>query len=153
MMLVGGLAIGRMSRARFRPGVVFIIGLLVTVVFCIIQYAPYWGKLMDLASGHVSQMIDTATQSLKAAGDSPELVHEKVATARRLIDILIRLLPAGTMLSTITQYSVAYLVFVRWASRHGLSLAGFRPFFEWKIPFAFIPAVMIVIVISLLGND
>lgn len=153
MVLAVGLTIGRLSRAQVRPGKVFIVGLLITVAFCTIQYAPYWGKLMDLASTKIAQMIDTAQQSLKAAGDTPAMVHEKVTTARRIIDVMIRLLPAGTILGTLTQYSVAYLVFVRWASRHGMSLAGFRPFFEWKMPFAFMPVIMVVIVIRLLGND
>ena len=108
---------------------------------------------MDLATDQFSQMLDTAQQSLKAAGETPQMIQEKVDTARRIVDVMIRLIPAGIILGTLTQYSVAYLVFVRWASRFGMSLAGFRPFFEWKMPFAFMPLVMVAIVIRLFGSD
>ena len=153
MIAAAGLIVGRQSRREVKPGRVVTLGLIVTIVFCVVQYAPYWSQLMQIAAEQMTQQIDTVQQTLIAAGDSPELVDDKITTARRLFDVIIRLIPAGTILSTLTQFGVAYLIFVRWASRNGMSLAGFRPFFEWKMPFAIMPAVMVVILMRLIGSD
>ena len=153
MFLFGGVIVGRMCRDGHSPGRTYLIGAAVVALFFTAQLFGYWAPLMDQTSQDIPRVLAEMEPIYRSFGFTEEATQDILAQAERLFGVLVRLIPAFTVLGALMEFSLGFLVFAHVVNRRH-PWRGFRaPFSRWRIPFAFTPVVAITILARLLGND
>ncbi|MCK4572805.1 MAG: DUF2232 domain-containing protein [candidate division Zixibacteria bacterium] len=151
-ILVSAALVGRLTQAGRRQQRVYLYGLVAVIVFSILQFAPLWQDLMFAASESVETMLTEAQQSLLTLGYGADAVRANVDRTRTMMNGLIRLLPAVTVLSVMMQFSIGYLIFTHLTGKKDQTVKRVAPFVFWKVPFAVTPVLIAAIVMRLFGG-
>ena len=153
MVLFGSVIVGRMTGLGYPQSKVFILGTLAVALFAAGQYWPVWPSVMEgAAEASKSAMAELATL-LQTFGTNAESSAETAARTERMFAMMIRLIPAFTLLGALAPFTVGYLWFTHQADRANPALACRTSFTSWRIPFGFTPVVIAAIVARLLGGE
>jgi uncharacterized protein YybS (DUF2232 family) len=151
-MVLAGLLVGRRAGAETNSLRLYLWGLAVVVAGSLIVLAPRWPELMRAATEISRSMAADLESSLVAAGYHAESARNSVQQAQRLMEGVIRLLPAATVMNLVVQFSVGFLWFLGWREAGAATGATLKSFAHWKVPFAVTPLLIIAIVARLLGS-
>lgn len=153
MILFAGTIVGRLTLSRQNRQKIYIISVLTVVVFAVGQFFPLWNDLMNAATQGSESMLEEARQNLVSAGYGADAVEKNLDSARKSLHMLIRLIPALTIMSVVMQFSIGYLVFAYWIDRKGYQDKRLTPFVYWKVPFGVMPALIMAILARISGYD
>jgi len=153
MVLSAGVICGRLIAVRRRASHVYIAGLVAVVVFFTAQYASLWMELMSMSSEAAEMTEGDLEQMLLALGYSPELARDSLENVKRVFEAIVRITPSLTVMSALLQYSLGFLLFLRFAGRRDPSLACAVPFIEWRVPFGVTPVLIVTILLRILGGE
>jgi uncharacterized protein YybS (DUF2232 family) len=153
MFLFGGVIVGRLCDRGQRPGRVYILGAAAVLLFFSAQFASLWGFLMDQTRAAVPQVMGEWEAMLRSMGATPEYLQDSLTQAEKIFAILVRLIPALTLLGALVEFSLGFLVFAYVINRRRPWLDFWPPFSRWRVPFGFTPVVAVTVLARLLGND
>jgi hypothetical protein len=154
---IGSIALsgvaGGLLTARYRPKLqVFLIGAAIVMLGSALQYAPLWGELMQNAGDFSKLLIEDARADLAGMGLSIMEQSSQLEMMQQGLALLIRLIPAFSILSVVMMFAIAHLLFLRRVWRVDVR-HGARSFVKWKMPFAVTPIVVVAIAVRMFGND
>ena len=153
MLLLAGISTGRLTRAGYPQGQVYVIGAAIVAVLFTLQSLPVWSEFLHTASQLGKSFAEQAEQYLLGLGYTPGVVGNYLDQSKKVFDVLVRLFPAATILGALLQFSIGYLAFVKWVDRREPSRSCHVPIVFWKVPFGFAPVVICAILMRLLGGD
>jgi hypothetical protein len=148
-----GALLGWKARQEDRQLSLYLWGLAVAGLGAILTTAPVWSML---AEGFRSQMPDQVRQlgqMLSAGGASAAETQDLIERFRTVVDMILWILPAVTVLNLMMQYSIGFLWFLGRRVQTEVRCGRLRPFAEWRMPFAMTPVLIVVILARLAGNE
>ena len=153
MFLFGGVIVGRMCRDGHSPGRTYLIGAAVVALFFTAQLFSYGDPMMDQTSKEVPRVLAEMDPIYRSLGSTEETTQDVLTQAGKLFALLVRLIPAFTVLGVLVEFGLGFLVFA-WVVNRRHPWRGFwAPFSRWRVPFAFTPVVAVTILARLLGNE
>lgn len=153
MILVTAVLAGRLTWGGYRPQTVYSAAVVSLVVFGSALYMPIWLELLRGAPENVQTIVEAARQRLAETGESETRVQQVVEAFRQFVTVVFRLAPAAMLLAAVVQFSVGYLLFVKWMDRYRAGRPQYEPFHFWKMPYGFIPVVALVAGLRLIGGE
>jgi len=153
-LALGGAAwlVGSQARTERRQLRLYLFGLAAVAVVGIAQNAPTWPQLQQ-AFGYFGQEIVIEFKTmLETAGYPQATAAEFADSMSRVMNGVARVAPAATVFNLIAQFSVGFVAFLAWGAQ-GAPCGRLTPFRRWKVPFALIPVVALVIVARLVFDD
>ncbi len=152
LILFAGLFVGRMSAAGRNPLSVYLAGLLVAVFFAVAYYVPQFGQLMSAALAWSEKFMEEITQGLINLGYGADAVRQNLESTKEMLKVVVRLLPAMLILSAVLPFTLGYLIFAYRMGEKGYSRMKLARFERWKMPFAVMPVVIVVVLLRLLSS-
>ncbi|MBU8932784.1 MAG: YybS family protein [candidate division Zixibacteria bacterium] len=153
VILSAGVVSGQLTIRGVRPRMVVTSTLIVMSVFAIAQFYMLWQEVLGTSQETIATLVEEARRQLSVIGESPERIREGLESFELMMSIAMRLVPAEMLLGTAAQFTVGYLLFLRWIEKNRLAPPQIEPFRFWKIPFLLMPAVLLFAVLRLLGGD
>ncbi len=153
VMLLAGFVSGRLTRRGLEPSRVYVAGALVVAVLTLIQYWPIVPELTATAQENFRQILEDAREGWKSMGMTESMIQQNVETGTVLTGALVRLLPGFTILGTLAQFSIGYLIYAGWINRHAKAHTAAQHFVMWRVPFYVAAPLVLFIVLRLLGGD
>jgi hypothetical protein len=137
-LVAGGLLLGLLTGARWRPSLVLIgagvpLGLQLAIVY--------------LRQGAAALRAEW-TAALDAAGITMEY---PAGTVEPMIDVVIKLLPALTIIVVVGNLTICYAIAVRLMPRLGQVVRPLAPIATWRLPFAVIWSLVAALALVALG--
>jgi uncharacterized protein YybS (DUF2232 family) len=145
--------IGRLARVEQSQLRLYLWGLAVIVVGGLMMWAPEWPLIMRTLSDKAPDLASTAEEILTAAGYPEAVVAESIDRMRYLLDTAIRLIPTGTVMNIVAQYSVGCLWFLYRGVPANAAVGELRPFSLWKAPFGLTPVLIVAILGLQFGGE
>jgi len=153
MFLFGGVLVGRLCARGRRPATAYLLGAFAVALFFTAQFAGLWGFLMDQARDALTQWLPQLESAYRSAGRSPEAIQDDLAEFQRVGAVLIRLIPALTILGALVEFSLGFLLFSYVVDRRYPWLKFRAPFHSLRVPFALTPVMAVTILARLLAGD
>jgi len=153
MVLCGGVIVGIMTGLGYAQSRVFILGTLAVALFAVGQYWSIWPEAMAAATEVWKPKLAEMPSLLQTFGYNEETAIKLSGQMSRMVDLVIRLMPASTLLGSLAPFTVGYLWFVHQADRANPALACRSPFTTWHVPFGFTPVVIAAAAARLLGGE
>jgi len=153
MLLSAGIISGLMTLKGHRPRKVFVFSVIALTVLIILHYFSIWQDISRVSNESIQKLLTQAENQLALVGESKERTALALEMFQKLLVIVFRLIPAEIILSTAVQFSVGYLLFIRWLDKNHLTTPQWEPYIYWQMPFGFIPVVIVLIITRLLGGD
>lgn len=153
VLLFAPVLTGKMTATGNRQRTIFILAMTVLMIFAAAQYWPLWYEVLNSASESRQVLVDQAEQQLRAMGESPENTRRTLEAFGRFVDLVIRLAPVETLLGAVMQFTVAYILFVRWVDRNHSVPPQYESYIYWKMPFELTPILIVTIVVRLFGGE
>ncbi len=153
MLLSAGVISGLMTQRGYRPRMVYVVSVIALTIFVILNYFSIWQDLSKSSTESIQKLVAQAENQLAIVGESQERIRLATEMFQKLLVIIFRLIPAEIILTIAVQFSVGYLIFVRWIDRNRLATPQWEPYIYWQMPFWFIPVVMVFIVARLIGGE
>ncbi len=125
------------------------IGSGIVAVAGLIMFAPLWSDLMSVARLVGQENVDTLKQSLRTLGYHTDAAESYGDQFQQMLDAIIRVIPAATIMNLVTQFSVGFL----WFAARDLPAGKPPPFARWKMPFGLAPALIVMILGRLFGGE
>jgi uncharacterized protein YybS (DUF2232 family) len=122
-------------------------------LFFTAQFIGLWGFLMNEARNALAQWLPQLESIYRTAGMSPEATQDSLAEFERAWGVLVRLIPALTILGVLAEFSLGFLLFAHVVDRRFPWLEFRRSFRSMRVPFALTPVVAVTIVVRMIGND
>ncbi|PWB73082.1 hypothetical protein C3F09_05610 [candidate division GN15 bacterium] len=153
MISLTGIFCGWMTYSGKRAIRTYVIGLLFILVLTIIEFGPKWHDMMQaiaqIGSDHVKDIETTMTMG----GSSAATVARYTEAWQEIVNIVVRLLPASTILNPIMQFTVGFLWFSGVTVRGVNGDSGVRPFAEWRSPFGLAIPLVAALLARLTGGE
>ncbi|MCK4373370.1 MAG: DUF2232 domain-containing protein, partial [candidate division Zixibacteria bacterium] len=111
MFLLGGVIVGRMCRDGHSPGRTYLIGAAVVALFFTAQLFSYWVPMMDQTSKEVPRVLAEMEPIYRSLGSTEETTQDVLTQAGKLFALLVRLIPAFTVLGVLVEFGLGFLVF------------------------------------------
>jgi hypothetical protein len=153
MVFLTALLCGWMTHRGIRPIVTYTVGLVVIFVLALIQFGPQWQEQMKAVTQWGSTYVKDLGTTMTLGGSSPASVTRYTETAQGLIDLVVRFLPATTILNPFLQFSVGFLWFSNVTVQGATGDSRVRPYSEWRAPFALAIPLVAALGMRLLGGD
>lgn len=153
MILLAGSVTGYMAHEGYRPLKIYLTGLAIILLFTLVLYLPYWPGMMKMMADTTVKMVADFRKTLLAGGFERSLVEDSAFNMQKMLDILTRLIPASMIMGVIVQYSIGFLMFFARITELDTDRDKPVPFYFWKMPFGFIPVVIVAILLRLTGGD
>jgi hypothetical protein len=131
----------------------YVIGALVVLIGGAVMFAPQWKALMELLKALGQENAAALSQSLGMVGYHPEAARSYADQFNAMVDAVARLVPAATLMSVVTQFTVGYLWFLLRGLPQERSAVLLPPFARWKAPFALTPILIAAALGRLLGGE
>jgi len=153
MVLFGGVIVGRLCAGGRTWSAIYLYGLAAVAIFAIGQYSPLWAELAAMTTEGTELMLKELEVNLLAAGYTADAVTDSLHQTRKLVSVMIRLLPAATIMAAIAQFSLGFIIFSRWTARRSVEVASLAPLSKWKMPFWVTPALILIILMRMLSEE
>lgn len=153
VLLISGWISGRLTRRGVAPHRVYVAAALVVAVMTLVQHLPIFSELIIAARENFERIMMDARGTYESMGLTETMIEQNLQALNVVADLVVRLLPGLTILGTLAQFSVGYLVFAGWISRSATTRVAARPFVMWRVPFFVAGALVAFIVLRLVGGD
>lgn len=153
MLLLGGTMTGRLTASNVPPQRLYLITVLIVAIFAALQLWPLWAKLSVLAQSSVDVFLTELENQMVTLGYTVEDARDNATQSAKVLGLFPRLVPIGTVLAAVFQFSVGYLLFSGWVRNQGYNCPPAAPFMEWKVPFIITPILIVVILARLIGGE
>lgn len=151
MIPAAGIVTGWWIRKSGKALSSYLAGAGVVVLAGLIMYGPDWSLLISVFKTITAENAQTIEQTLISMGYHADAAATYSAQLQRAGEGMSRLIPAASVLSLVTPFTVGFLWFlIRGAES---TTAEIKPFHRWKVPFGFIPAVLVAAAGRLLGGE
>ena len=150
---VAGVAAGRSLRSGHSGLKPYVIGTIVALIGGAIMFAPQWNGLMDLLRTIGQENAAALGQRLGMVGYHPEAAQSYADQFDSVVETVARLVPAATLMSVVTQFTVGYLWFLMRGLPKERSAVLLPPFSRWKAPFALTPLLIAAALGRLVGGE
>jgi uncharacterized protein YybS (DUF2232 family) len=147
-IVASGLVIGRLAMTESSQLRLYLWGLAVVIIGGMLMWAPQWPMIMQTFSDGVGEATVRAKEMLVAAGYHEDMAQEAVERIRHLMNNVAKLIPTGTVMNIVAQFSVGFLWFLYRGVPGNAAVGELRPFLLWKAPFGLTP-IMIVGILGL----
>ncbi len=152
-IITSGIVIGRLSMVEQGQLRLYLWGLAVVVLGGLLMWAPQWPILMQSLSESTGEVAIRAKDMLVAAGYHEDMAEETVVNMRHVMDNVIKLIPTGTVMNIVAQFSVGFLWFLFRGVPNNAAVGELRPFSLWKAPFGLTPILIVAIVALQFGGE
>lgn len=152
ILSAGGTAFGYLLQRQSPFGRAYFVGLALVTGFALVYWVPSISELMANTEEGVAVFMEEVEAQVSAMGyDAQEgqLIREEL---KRVLHLVVRMLPSAILLGIMAQYSLGCLLFMRWRHRIARQSPS-PPFRTWQMPFAFTPVLMLAILVRLLGGE
>ena len=153
MVLGGAMAIGHFTARGLSPRNTYIIGALVVVVLFTAQFGSIWSQLIASASTASEAAVTELNRMMVSFGYNEQQIAENTVAMQRMFTFVIGVMPALTILSSLLQFTLGYLLFSWWADRYRPELGLAIRFDRWRVPFNFTPLLILAIGAHTLGGE
>lgn len=153
MVLFGGVIVGRLCAGGRSWSAIYPYGLAAVAVFAMAQYSPLWTELAAMTTEGTELMLEELKVNLLAAGYTAEAISQSLIQTKKMVGVMIRLLPAATIMAAIAQFSLGFIIFSRWAARRSDDVAPLAPLSDWKMPFWLLPALILIILVRMMAEE
>jgi hypothetical protein len=142
-------------RARTDNGALrlYLLGAAVTALGGIAMFGPIWSGFMEIFRALGRENVETLEQTLVTMGYHADAAEEYGRQFQDVLDGVVRFIPAATVMSLVTQYTVGFLWFMMRTHSPDTPPLKLEPFTRWKVPFRLTPILVVVIVGRLLGGE
>ena len=130
----------------------YVIGMVVVAIIGIAQNAPSWPQLQQAFNYFGDEIVVEFKDSLVSVGYAEALAAEVAESMSRVMLGVARVAPAATVFNLIAQFSIGFVAFLAWGAK-GAPCGKVTPFGRWKVPFALVPVVAVVIIARLVFGD
>ena len=152
MLLFGGALAGRLLYQKRPTATVYIISASAVIVFAIVYFWPIWPVMGEQAKEWLTNLSEMGRTSAISSGYGADAVNQSLSEMQKAIDIFVRVLPALMVLSSVMQFSIGYLLFLVVLERFKTDRRYIQPFAHWKMPFWFMPLIVVSTLLILLGG-
>lgn len=153
MLLFGGALIGRLTFQNRSASTVYIAGLTAVAIFAIAYYWPIWPYLADGLSKYSLEVMESLRGSMITLGYGADAVDKSMANTQKMVEFVIRIIPALSILGSVMQFSIGYLLFLLILERFKTGRRYVQPFSLWKMPFWLMPVAIVAMLLILLGSS
>lgn len=153
LILFAGAVVGRLSAAGRNQVRVYLMGLSAATFFALVNFLPQVGQQMAAMSDMTEKFVQDLNKGLIALGYGADAVHRNLEDVEKMFHVLVRLVPAMLVLSAVVPFSVGYLFFAYRLDRKKYPGRTLAPFARWKMPFAVIGVIIVIIPVRLLGGE
>jgi uncharacterized protein YybS (DUF2232 family) len=153
MVLFGGVLVGRLSAAGQAPSRVYLLGTLAVGFFAVAQFWPVWSPLMQAAREASQVALGELEVMLQSVGYNQTTVAEILDRSNLMFGLLIRVIPAFTILGSLVPFTAGYLWYTYRVQRADPTQEGVVPFTTWRVPFVITPVVILAVLARLLGGE
>lgn len=154
MILFGGVIAGRMMADGKPLGRVYVLAGLAVAAFFTAQFSSLWGPMMEWMMTEVRPVLLTQMESLyDSAGIEVGATQDALAQYGKMLAAITRVSPALTLLGALVQFSLGFLAFSYVMGRRYPLKRLWKPFTNWRVPFAVTPLLAVVIIARLVGNE
>jgi hypothetical protein len=150
--LAAGL-VGYRARTDTRALRLYLLGAAVVTLGGIAMYAPIWSGFVEMARLALDSFLVDARRQLPVMGLSEVEIEEGLIMIERYWSGLIRIIPAMSVMSLITPYTVGFLWFMVRAYSPDTPPLRLEPFTRWKVPFWPMPVLIVLVLGRLLGGE
>ena len=148
-----GIICGWMAQAGKSPIRTYVTGLLFILVLTLAQFGPKWQEMMQALAQAGGDHVKDVEAAMTMGGASAAKVARYTEAWQGIVDLVVRLLPASTILNPMLQFSVGFLWFSGVTVRGVSGESGIRPFTEWRSPFALTVPLVAALAARLLGGE
>ncbi|MCP4684352.1 MAG: DUF2232 domain-containing protein [bacterium] len=152
-LVAAGLIIGWRAKVEKSQLKLYLWGLMVALAGGLIMWGPQWPLLMQTFSDSLVEMSDQAKEIMVASGYHEDVAEEAAKRARSMMDIVIKLIPTGTVMNVVTQFSVGFLWLLYRGAPGSVAAGELRPFGLWKAPFGLTPVMIVGILAMQFGGE
>lgn len=152
-IVTAGLLTGRLALAEKSQLKLYLWGLAVVLAGGIIMWAPQWTMIMQSFSDSTGEVATRAREMLMASGYNEEMADDTVRRMRNMMDVVIRLIPTGTVMNIVAQFSVGFLWFLYRGVPSKAAVGELKPFRLWKAPFGLTPVLIVAILALQFGGE
>ncbi len=152
VVVAGGLT-GRLSRTDRRPVMTYVASAVIVFGLAVLFYVPIWSGIMKDMTKLLDEVATASEDMVAAGGATPQEVTEYGERISKLIPVIVTLLPAVTIMTMVIQYSIGFLLFFARAATDNPHRRAVLAFTGWRVPFEFIPAVIVLVLMRLFAGD
>ncbi|UCC44181.1 MAG: DUF2232 domain-containing protein [Candidatus Zixiibacteriota bacterium] len=132
-IMAAGIVVGAMARRRAADLNLYAAGLAPVAIISLVWFLPLWSEFRLAMEPMINDMVALVNQAMTMilpAGTAEQYAE----TCRRIFRLMVRLMPAGIVMSAVTQYSIGFLWFAEVRARD-VGVAGVvRSFKAWRVP-------------------
>jgi uncharacterized protein YybS (DUF2232 family) len=153
IILAGGIMTGRLTVRQWSSSRIYILGALMVATLFTAQYGAVWPDLIA-AAGTASETALTELERMMASfGYGEQQITDNSLAMRRMFDFVVGLMPAFTVLSSLLQFSLGFLLFGWWLGRSRPELSLAMDFDYWRVPFGATPVLLLAIALHAVGGE
>jgi len=152
-MVISGLVIGRRALVERSQLALYFWGLSVVVIGGLITWAPHWSTIMQAFSDNIGEVAVSLKETLIGLGYGEAVAEESVTSIRHMMETVTKLVPTGTVMNIVAQFSVAFLWFLYRGVPGHAAVGELKQFTLWKAPFALTPFLIVAILAYLFGGE
>ena len=153
MIPVAGIVVARTLLRRDSGLRAYIFGAAVVAVGGFAIFAPQWDLLLNGFRAIGEENVSLIKETMATMGYHADAAEEYADQFIRLWNGIVRIIPAMTIMSLITQFSIGFL----WLLMRPGSVSGepikLEPFSRWKVPFGLTPVLLVALICRLVGGD
>jgi len=153
MIVLAGYVTGRMVTAGLGNLKIYLAGLGIIVFFNLVLFVPLWPEMMETMTSATTEAVANFKSYMLAGGYDRSLADEYAFNLEKMLGMMTRLIPVSMIMGAVVQYSIGFMLFFMNVVEKGLFKNELPNFYRWKMPFAFMPVVIVTILMRLLGGD
>jgi len=131
----------------------YVIGLAIVFAGGFVMYQSSWSMLIFGFNAMGADMLQNMRPALISSGFSEVQAVEWIEQMTRSLALLARLLPSITLMYLAMQYSLGFLWFMSLGVSQSSASGSLRPFTAWKMPFALMPVLIVILAARLMGGE
>lgn len=152
-ILFGSVIMGRYLLKEANYERVYIAGLLAVLLCAVAMYAPHWEMLISSFKLNTADILSSLRTSLPAAGYSTGESATMMDSITNGMALTAYIIPALTLLSTVMQYSIGFLIFLYILIRRKELVKPIASFKMWKMPYYVTSVIIVGALLHFLGNE
>lgn len=153
MIILVGFITGRRVTAGMGNLKIYLTGLGIIVFFNLVLYVPQWPEMMKTMTGAAAEAAANIKSYMLSGGYDRSLADEYALNLEKMLGMMTRLIPVSMIMGTVVQYSIGFMLFFMRVVERGMLKNELPNFYRWKMPFAFMPVVIVTILVRLLGGE
>ncbi len=150
---LAGIAVARSLLNRAGNLRAYLYGAAVAALGGVAIFGPQWEMLMYGFRAYGEESVTLINQTMTTMGYHAEAAEEYAEQFQRLWNATIRIIPAMTVMSLVTQFSVGFLWFLMRPGSTSGDPIRIEPFTRWKVPFWLTPVLIVAVIGRLTGGE